>query len=79
MTDQAPSALVAISAAVKVIVSSFVITTEPVGSLIVALDGLDKVKTTDSSFSTNVSSAIVTVNVLLISPALKVNVPLVAV
>ena len=65
--------------AVQTVFSSSVITTDPVASLIVVLDGLDKVKTTDSLFSVIKSSATVTVNVFVVSPGLKESVPLVAV
>ena len=51
----------------------------PVASLIVALDGLDKVKVTVSLFSSVVSAKTGTLNVAEVSPALIVKVPLVAV
>jgi len=59
--------------------SSSAIVKVPVESLIVALVGLDKVNVTVSSPSKVLSSAIVTVKVLEVCPAVKVKVPLAAV
>jgi hypothetical protein len=59
--------------------SSSVIVKTPVASLIVALDGLDKVKVTVSLFSSVVSAKTGTLNVPDVAPALIVKVPLVAV
>ena len=61
------------------VASSSTISRVPVASLIVAFDALDKVMVTVSFASSNESASTVTEIVPVVSPALIVKVPLVAV
>ena len=61
------------------VASSSVIVNVPVESLIEALEALDKVIVTVSFASSNASARTVIPIVLVVSPALKVRVPFVAV
>jgi hypothetical protein len=79
MVAETPSSATETSSTENDEVSSSVMVKTPVASLIVALDGLDKVKVTVSLSSSVVSAKTGTLNVPDVAPALIVKVPLVAV